>query len=165
MTNYLFSVKHFLIIVCLLGFCETNAQEAISASGGDAYGAGGSSSYTVGQVVYTANITDSGSVAQGVQQPFEISVVIGINELEIFLIDCYVFPNPTSNVLVLKILDNKLKNLTYNIYDVNGKLLKNNKIIENETLISLEEYVPTIYFLKVISSENKELKIFKIIKK
>ena len=43
------------------------SQETIPASGGAAIGSGGTSSYSVGQLVYTTN-TGSGTVTQGVQQ-------------------------------------------------------------------------------------------------
>jgi hypothetical protein len=47
------------------------SQEAIPVSAGAAAGAGGSISYTVGQVFYTTYTASTGSVSQGVQHPFE----------------------------------------------------------------------------------------------
>ena len=76
--------KKLLTAVMLLGLgglTSLQAQEAIPATGGEASGSGGSASYTVGQVVYTTNVgTNGNSVAEGVQQPYEISVVTGIPE-------------------------------------------------------------------------------------
>jgi hypothetical protein len=43
-------------------------------AGGEATGSGGSVSYSVGQVVYTTNTGINGSVAQGVQQPYEFQM-------------------------------------------------------------------------------------------
>jgi hypothetical protein len=59
----------------LLGLGGLHAQESPTSTGGDATGAGGSSSYSVGQVVYTTATGINGSVAQGVQQAYEISVI------------------------------------------------------------------------------------------
>jgi hypothetical protein len=42
---------------------SANAQESVNASGGEASGAGGSASFSVGQVVYTTNSAASGSLA------------------------------------------------------------------------------------------------------
>ncbi|MDD4385781.1 MAG: hypothetical protein PHD06_11460, partial [Bacteroidales bacterium] len=56
------------------------AQESLNATGGNASGSGGSAGYSVGQMVYTTHIGTNGSVAEGVQQPYEISIVIGIEE-------------------------------------------------------------------------------------
>ncbi|MFT7299094.1 MAG: hypothetical protein ACI9WO_001916 [Sphingobacteriales bacterium] len=55
------------IAFLFLGLGGLQAQETVPATGGEATGNGGSSSYTVGQVVYTTNTGTNGSVAQGSQ--------------------------------------------------------------------------------------------------
>lgn len=60
-----------------LGITTAYAQQASTASGGNASGSGGSASYSVGQTAYTVS-NGNGSVSQGVQQPFEISIVTDI---------------------------------------------------------------------------------------
>ena len=57
-------ISLFVVIATL----EIHAQEAVAASGGDASGTGGSSSYSIGQVFYSNYIGLNGSEAQGVQQ-------------------------------------------------------------------------------------------------
>ncbi len=64
----------------VLGSFHVRAQESIVASGGEATGTGGSSSYSIGQVSYTSNQGTGGSVEQGVQQPFEIYAVLGMEK-------------------------------------------------------------------------------------
>jgi len=81
---------------------QSSAQKNTVASGGNASGSGGSASYAVGQVVYTTNTGINGSVAQGVQQPYEISTTVGINETTIHL-GMSVYPNPTTDYLQLKV--------------------------------------------------------------
>ena len=56
------------------------AQEGINVTGANASGSGGSASYTVGQMVYQTNTGTNGSVAEGVQQPYEISIVTAIEK-------------------------------------------------------------------------------------
>ena len=68
------------------------AQEGISVSGGNATCNGGSVSYTIGQVVYTCNNGDEGSVAQGVQQPYEISVVSSAGNFKNVDLACMAYP-------------------------------------------------------------------------
>ena len=63
------------ILLLGLGLTALQAQEVISASGGDASGGGSSVSCSYGQMVYSINIGTNGSVAEGVQQPYEISLV------------------------------------------------------------------------------------------
>jgi len=74
-----------------------------------------------------------------------------------------VYPNPTADNLTLQIKDFNNVKLTYQLFDMNGKLLENKKIIGNETSIVMSNLVPANYFLKVTKG-NKEVKTFKIIK-
>ena len=48
--------------------------------------------------------------------------------------------------------------------DINGRLVENNKVSENSTIIQMGKYPDAIYLLKVIEN-NKEIKTFKIIKR
>ena len=154
-----------LVILCLFGFgSTTQAQNTIPASGGNASGGGGTVSYSIGQVVYITNTSiTSGSVAQGVQQPFEISVITGLEEAKDISLDFSVFPNPATDFIRLKIENYKIENLKYQLYDINGNLLQNNKVEGNETNISMQSFFPATYFLKVIQG-NKVIETFKIIK-
>ena len=123
-------------------------------------------SYTVGQVVYTTNTGTNGSVAQGVQQPFEISVVTGIEEAKGITLQCSAYPNPTTDFLTLKVdasTSLSTQSMEYQLFDINGKLLENKKVEDDETSIVMSNLVPATYFLKIIQN-NKEIKTFKIIK-
>ena len=142
----------------IIGF----SQEAIPASGGDASGVGGTLSYTVGQLVYTNNSGNNGSVAQGVQQPYEISTTVGIEITNISL-DFIAFPNPTSGNIVLSIRDFNNEKLNYQLYDMNGKLLKSNKVNAINTTIDMSELPASNYFLN-INNDSSIIKSFKIIK-
>lgn len=146
-----------------LGMTGLQAQESVNATGGNASGSGGSASYSVGQVVYTTNTGTSGSVAQGVQQPYEISVVTEIEEAKVINLTVSAYPNPTTDYLTLIIEELEISNLSYQLYDINGKLLQNEKIERNQTSIDMSKLVPAIYFVKVVH-EGKEVKTFKIIK-
>jgi len=152
-----------LTLVVLFASCFTvlNAQEAIVASGGDATGSGGSASFSVGQMVYTTYTSTAGSIAQGVQQSFEFTTLgVENNLINLALI---AFPNPTSSVLTLKIKDYSLDNMYYRLYDIQGRILIQNKLTNYITNLPTENLAPAIYFLRV-SNQNKVLKTFKIIK-
>jgi len=120
-------------------------------------------SFSFGQVVYTTNTGSNGSVTQGVQQPFEISVVTAIEQTKGINLSVSAYPNPTTDYLTLRIEEFEVSNLLYQLYDMNGKLLQNEKITGNQTSIIMSNLVPATYFVKIIQ-ENKELKTFKIIK-
>jgi len=146
-----------------LGLTGLKAQTSVNATGGNALGSGGSASYSVGQVTYTTNTGSSGSVAQGVQQPFEISVVTAIEKAKGINLLVSAFPNPTTDYLTLEIKDFELSNLCFQLYDMNGKILQSEKITGNQTIIFMSNLFPAVYFVKIMQG-NKEVKTFKIIK-
>ena len=150
------------VVFLLLGLGGLYAQETVTTTGGEATGTGGKASYSVGQVVYTANIGTNGSVAQGVQQPYEISTTTGVNETAINL-ELSVYPNPTTNYLQLKVESEKLESLTYQLIDLQGKVIENKTVNSNYTNISLEGQATATYFLNVVKN-NQLVKTFKIIK-
>ncbi len=155
-------VKLSVCFLFYLGLTGLQAQEAITAAGGNVSSSQGSVNYSLGQVVYTTNSGVNGTVSQGVQQPFEISTVTGIKEADITL-QCSVYPNPTDDYLKLKIANCSIEKLYYQLYDINGKLLENKKIADNETIISMGNLVSGSYLLKVTDNQ-KEVKTFCIIK-
>jgi hypothetical protein len=149
--------------IFLLGLIMTGmqAQETIPASGGNASGSGGSVSFSIGQVVYTTHSGTNGSIVQGVQQPYEISVATSIGKAKGINLECVAYPNPTTDILLLRVESDNLNDLNYQLYDMNGKLLENKKVNSNKTSIDMGNLVPATYFLKVIQG-YKELKTFKI---
>lgn len=151
------------LFLFLIGMTGLHAQVAVATTGGNASGAGGTSSYTVGQIGYTTNTGTNGSVAQGVQQPFEISIVDGVQEAKDIDLSCMLFPNPTTDFVNLKLNSFKVENISYQIFDFNGKLLDLKKVLSSETSIDMKSYADAVYFLKVFQGE-KELKTFKIVK-
>jgi hypothetical protein len=153
-----------IIIFCLFGYVTSlQAQSTIPASGGNASGGGGTVSYTVGQIVYTTNTGTNGTSAQGVQQPYEISVVTSVENDEEVTLECSVYPNPTTDFLTLKIINCDKEKLSYKLYDINGNLIENQNVTGKETQITMENRVSGTYFIKV-TDNNKDLKTFKIIK-
>jgi hypothetical protein len=156
-------LKFCTVLWLFIGLTGLQAQNTISASGGNASGSGGSVSYTIGQVVYNTYTGTNGSAAQGVQQPFEISVVTGIEEALDISLEIMVYPNPATDFIKLKIKNYDVQNLRYMLYNINGSLLQDNKIVGNETNIVMSNYMSATYFLKV-TDNNKVIKTFKIIK-
>jgi len=151
------------IALLLLSAGSLFAQEAIVASGGDISGTGGSVSYTVGQIAYTTISGANGSVSQGAQQPFEISVVLAVDDNLGIDLTMTAYPNPTIDNLNLRIGNLTNENLSYELYDVLGRVVTANKITNTSTNIEMSRLPVATYFLR-IKSENKEIKVFRIIK-
>jgi len=142
----------------LISFSQNNTV----ASGATAIGATGSATYTIGQIDYQTNNSSSGTISQGVQQAFEI-VTLGINTIPQIQLTALVYPNPTVQNVTLSIKEFDIKNLNYQLFDIQGRIISNGKITQNETQIEMTTLASAQYFLKVTQA-NKDLKTFKIIK-
>lgn len=155
----------FLIVLLLfgIGLLGVHAQESLNTIGGNASGTGGTVSYSIGQVMYQTYTWTSGSIAEGVQQSYEISVVTAIEETESINLLVSAYPNPTANFLTLEIKQIKFSNTQFQLYDALGKLLRTEKITDDKTIIDMSNLVPATYFV-IVTQENKEVKTFKIIK-
>ena len=168
------SLRVVTLLTFVFSLSTVTAQESVNVTGGNASGSGGSASYSVGQVVYQTHTGTNGSVAQGVQQPYEISVVTGLEDAKGINLSVSAYPNPTTDYLTLEV-DNSVKTnhdlsqLSYQLYDMSGKLLQGEKITGNQTSIVMSNLVPATYFVKVVVESShdlslKEVKTFKIIK-
>lgn len=153
----------FFVLFSLIILCSnlTQAQESVNASGNDAAGSGGSVSYSVGQVAYTSNTANSGTISQGVQQAYEI-IPLGDNETSLGFSLTY-FPNPTTNFLILNIDDYKNEKLKYYIFDEQGKIINSDDIQNWQTTIDMSRINMGVYFIE-IKQDEKKLKSFKVIK-
>jgi hypothetical protein len=141
----------------------SSAQEVISASGGEAKGAGGSVSYSAGQLFYMTHSGAEGIVSEGVQQPYEISVVTSVKEAEGIDLAVSAFPNPVTDHLILRIEQYNFENLQYRLFDVTGRMIKTGIVTSHETIIDMSSIARGTFLLRVLDKES-EIKTFRIIK-
>ena len=157
-------INNSLFFLSFLLSFSMNAQtshQVLSATGGDATGSGGTVAFSVGQIVYTTSTGTTGSVAQGVEQAYEISSV-GIKETALN-ISLSIFPNPTSDYLTLKVEDYNKEALSYNLLDEQGKLVLNEQITNQDTQVAMSTLARGAYFINVLQA-NEKIQTFKIIK-
>jgi hypothetical protein len=152
-----------ILSLWLLAFShQVYGQESVNAGGGDLKGSGGSGSFSVGQVFYITASGSSGSVAQGVQQTYIVSVITGKKEI-IDRIKLTVFPNPATDKLILQPEDGETENISFQLFDVNGTLLQTGEINGVSSQVPMNSYVSGTYFLKVMK-DKEELMVYKIVK-
>lgn len=158
--------QHIKLIIALLGLLywpgELYSQQNTDAAGGNAYGTGGTVSYSIGQVDYLNATGLGGTISDGVQQPYEIMIISGIEDTTIKL-TLSVYPNPATDIVTLSVENSNTRNMAYQLYDVQGKIINTNKLDGSQTLITLTELSNDIYFIKVLVKGN-DVKTFKIIK-
>ncbi|AOW17531.1 hypothetical protein LPB03_08655 [Polaribacter vadi] len=155
-------MKLYLLPIFLFFFTNLLfSQENIATSGGNATGSG-SSSYTIGQLFTATNVSNSGSVLQGIQQSIELFTLANPN-VKSFALEAITFPNPTKDNIILSISNTEIEKLVFSIFDIHGRLLKKENIHTKLTTINIKNFPTGIYLLKV-HHHKKQLKVFKIIK-
>ena len=158
-------IKILLFFLLMSGFTMTiEAQNALTTTGGNATGTGGTVSYTVGQIANSTLSGTNGAITQGVQQPYEISIATAIKNTEDINLKCLIYPNPTGGITKLVFESPDFENLRIRLFDINGVLLQDKKVEGREIELSLENLSSSVYFLKVLKN-NQEVKVFKIVKR
>ncbi|MBN2610406.1 MAG: T9SS type A sorting domain-containing protein [Bacteroidales bacterium] len=153
-----------IILLSVSALTGLRAQQSFNAGGGNATGSGGTISFSVGGFAYHNHTSPGGSVAEGVQQPFIVTIIDGVDEAAEMELSVSAFPNPVSEYLILSTAHYKLQGLSYQLFDVDGKLLEHKKPEGAQSIILMHNYPAAVYFLKVVDGK-KEIKTFKIIKK
>lgn len=141
---------------------QSYSQKSVVAAYGNVSNQTGSVTFSIGQVVNNYESNPTHSINQGVQQPFEISV-LNVNSPIAPAISLSAYPNPTQDILTLETTNFEVNNFQYHLIGLNGTVLQNQKITSVKSLILFKELPVGVYLLKV-TQENKEIKTFKIIK-
>lgn len=139
------------------------AQTAVLASGADTSGSGGSVSYSVGQLATAASSGGSYMMTEGVQQPFEI-ITLGISDPKITESKLLLYPNPVKEMLFVDFVDEDFKNTTYQLYDMQGKLIKSGNLGSSKNALNFTTMPAAVFIIKIFR-DQKNIKTFKIIKK
>lgn len=159
--------KNILIIVGLLltsmAFSQTASPQLISSSGDSFKNANYQLDWSIGESV-TASYSEGAYI---LTQGFHQGVYTITTELENRLaIDAKISisPNPTTDLLTLKLESTKLENTQYFLTDISGKILQTSKVTSNIEQLNFATYASGIYFLS-LKQENRVIKSFKIIKR
>lgn len=178
MNERMFRIRKYLCRGCI-GVMSTfllhhaNAQQTICASGGDGSGAGGTISFSIGQTVFSTVEGAGGIIIEGVQQPYEITAITGLEDSR--YMELIAYPNPATDHLMLKVRTEDVDILSYQLFDMRGTVIQS-KVLSSEALsIPVQSLPSAVYFLKIFenrsvnagqgTSHSEPIKVFKIIKK
>lgn len=136
-------------------------QSATASAGGDTAGPNGSISFTIGQIDYIS-INSSGSVNQGVQQPYELFLLETVDVNTDLTITAY--PNPVVSYLIIDAGDSPSESLSYTLTDANGRTIIQGDLKEKETQLDVRYLASSSYFLNVFRKDQL-VKSYKLIKR
>lgn len=136
------------------------SQKSTVATGADAQGAGGSMSYSIGLTNYET-ISSSGTITQGVQQPYEFYAV-GIEEWDSD-IQISAYPNPLTTQLTVSFSNEVLEEMSFQLTDGAGRLIETGQLESKETFIDVQALARSNYFL-TIYKKDQSVRVYKLVK-
>ena len=90
-------------------------------------------------------------------------MVTAVENTEGVTLEYKLYPNPTRGLVTLTIKPFDQNNFKYLLFDIRGVLIQDRKIESDVTEIALDTFTPSMYLL-IIIRDNKEVKVFKIVK-
>jgi uncharacterized repeat protein (TIGR03803 family) len=137
-------------------------SKLIEASNGKFYGTNHEMVYEYDPI--TGLVTGKSGGASNYTGIVEVKVdYVSVAILETTHDDISVYPNPTSDIVVIQLNDIN-KKIRFELFDLAGKLLIQNDISNTGIQISMKEYKSGTYVLKLLDNDNRPTHWFKIVK-
>jgi hypothetical protein len=150
--------KTAFVLFSLFATISVSAQEVVSTQGDSYSNTSGSIDFTVGEVVINTGTDGSNSITQGFHQSNWSLVGVVDHDLSY---EAIVFPNPTEDILNIR--THAFENVMYSLYDAQGKLIIQNKLSAEQTLIQVSHLAAGSYSL-ILNNKIQKLKTFKLVK-
>jgi hypothetical protein len=155
-------MKAILLFIFFSLALAVQAQSNTVSGGGKATGTTGTSTFSIGQILYHTNINTAFSVSEGVQQPFEI-IPLAVEEIEAVNSNVKIYPNPTFSGFYISLPVTETGDPAYQLSDISGKVIRQGTIGKTETFIATEDLTSGVYVLKISKASNS-YRSYKIIK-
>jgi hypothetical protein len=150
--------KNTLVLFSLFATISVTAQEVIATQGDSYSNASANIDFTIGEVIINTGTDGTNDLTQGFHQTNWNFVSI---EDHVPSYEAIIFPNPTS--AILNIRTSSFENVTYTLYDAQGKLVLQDKLSSVQTPIQVSQLAPGSYSL-TLNNDTQNLKTFQLIK-
>lgn len=135
-----------LLWTCVSITFIVRGQQAISTTGDESMGSGGTVSWTVGQVDYEATLATGGSVQRGVQQPYEW-LVTSAPEAQMPVVS--VWPNPAVDAVMVSWEAPLPAPAYYALYSGSGALVQQGGVAGTTVTVPLAAQASGTYVLVI----------------
>ncbi len=141
------------------------AQQGVVSTGGDIPSAAGSVAFSIGQTAYQVIDGETGSVHQGVQQPYNFTIV-GIEDLREDIV-IRLFPNPAQSSVYVQLTSptpaSNQEQMTARLFSFDGKLILEQTLKDDVNTIPIDQLNAALYLLQVWQG-NKFIKSYSLTK-
>jgi hypothetical protein len=150
--------KNILVLFSLFASLDLTAQEVLATQGESYSNANAEIGFTIGEVIINTGTDGTNHITQGFNQTNWN--FLGVEDFAPNY-KATIFPNPTEDVLSIR--TSTFENVTYTLYDAEGKLVMHNILTAEQTPIKVSQLAPGSYSL-TLNNETQKLKTFKLIK-
>lgn len=150
-----------LLVISTRAFGQSHAPVLVTGAGDSFKNDYVEVEWSIGEVLTETYFNDTNSLTQGFHQP-EYDVVAAVDDTLKSDFEVRVFPNPTSEVIDLRVTGKTSQTLTYELIDLQGKVLLSRSISDLSGQINVSGLSQNIYLLKVLAEGGKLITSFKI---
>lgn len=122
--------------------------------------------WTLGESFIETAVTTNRIYTQGFHQPFLTATRLDTESLESNPSDIVLFPNPVESLLYVYLKSSQSTTLHISIYDVSGKLIKQQTILETDhkSTLDVSELSSGVYLMKFSNAEGTLIETHRIVK-
>ena len=150
--------RHTLVLFSFFASLAVSAQEVVSTQGESYSNASANIDFTIGEVIIATGTDGTNDITQGFHQTNWNFVGLEDHAPNY---EAIIFPNPTEDVLNIR--TSTFENVTYTLYDAQGKLVMQNMLSAEQTPIQVSQLAPGSYSL-TLNNQIQNLKKFKLVK-
>ena len=157
-------MKTILTSILSLTMCAAYSQttnSVVASSGGSGSVGGVSLNWTMGEPISKTLSNGTTTLGAGFQQG--ALTVTSIDEKTTDATFLTVFPNPTTDKVIIKQSQAEAKKLHYDLYSLDGKVLASAQINSTEQTVDFSTLTKGIYIIKVYS-DKEVIKSYRIMK-
>lgn len=150
--------RYTLVLFSFFGSLTVSAQEVVATQGESYSNANASIDFTLGEVITDTGSDGTNDITQGFHQTNWNFAGLEDHAPDY---EATIFPNPTSDVLNIK--TSAFENVTYTMYDAQGKRVIQSALSAEQTPIQVSQLAPGSYSL-ILNNGTQNLKTFKLVK-
>ena len=150
--------RHTLVLFSFFASLAVTAQEVVATQVESYSNASANIDFTIGEVIINTGTDGTNDLTQGFHQTNWN--FLGV-ENHAPNYEATIFPNPTEDVLNIK--TSSFENVTYTLYDAQGKLVMQDILSAEQTPIQVSQLAPGGYTL-TLNNQTQNLKTFKLVK-
>ena len=160
-----FLIVPFLII-STFSFSQDLSRNVIAAQGDFSQNENMTLEWTLGESFIETAITNNSMFTQGFQQSFLTTARLNTETQVKNPFNIVLYPNPVDALLHVYINSTERINLVISLYDVSGKFLKQETVLEtdNDVTLDVSDLSSGIYLLKFSNADNSLIETHRIVK-